>query len=146
VATTYPTDDRVIADVVATDTPYRADDRGTTASITIPQHVTLRGDWRDPDQGSGPYGTVVLASPAPGGETDPGLFRIGERRDRRPNRVLPGPVSDEPPAAGVRASAAQRNPITLGLRTSLRRGVPDQDRGVAAACARIPAARVQQDR
>jgi hypothetical protein len=107
VTTTYPTDDLVIANVVATLAPYDADKSGlqdatkaiqsaltachqagggvvwlpagkylVTSSIFIPQHVTLRGDWRDPDQGSGSYGTVVVARPPPGGETDAGLFRI----------------------------------------------------------------------
>ena len=47
-----------------------------TGSIHIPAHVTLRGDWRDPDQGSGSYGTVILAETPPGSEDDPGLFRI----------------------------------------------------------------------
>jgi hypothetical protein len=47
-----------------------------TASIHIPAHVTLRGDWRDPDQGSGSYGTVILAETPAGGENDPGLFRV----------------------------------------------------------------------
>jgi hypothetical protein len=45
-------------------------------SLSIPPHVTLRGDWRDPDSGSGRYGTVILATVPSGGETDPGLFRI----------------------------------------------------------------------
>jgi hypothetical protein len=47
-----------------------------SSSIHIPAHVTLRGDWRDPDLGSGSYGTVILAETPPGGENDPGLFRI----------------------------------------------------------------------
>jgi Pectate lyase superfamily protein len=47
-----------------------------TGSIHIPAHVTLRGDWRDPDQGTGTYGTVILAEVPSGGENDPGLFRI----------------------------------------------------------------------
>jgi hypothetical protein len=33
-----------------------------TGSIHIYNHVTLRGDWRDPDVGSGSYGTVILAN------------------------------------------------------------------------------------
>jgi hypothetical protein len=48
-----------------------------SGSVYIPPHVTLRGDWRDPDHGAGPYGTVVLATPPSGGDTDPGLLRIG---------------------------------------------------------------------
>ncbi|GCE14027.1 hypothetical protein KTT_38860 [Tengunoibacter tsumagoiensis] len=47
-----------------------------TGSIIIPPHCTLRGDWRNPDAGSGSYGTVILANVASGSETDPGLFRI----------------------------------------------------------------------
>ncbi len=47
-----------------------------SASIHIPAHVTLRGDWRDPDLGSGSYGTVIMAETSPGDENDPGLFRI----------------------------------------------------------------------
>lgn len=31
-----------------------------TSSITVPAFVTLRGDWQDPDEGSG-YGTVIIA-------------------------------------------------------------------------------------
>jgi hypothetical protein len=46
------------------------------ASIAIPPHVTLRGDWRDPDVGHGSYGTVIVADVPSGGESDPGLFRI----------------------------------------------------------------------
>ncbi len=47
-----------------------------TSSISIPPHVTLRGDRRDPDRGLGSYGTLILADVPSGGETDPGLFRI----------------------------------------------------------------------
>jgi hypothetical protein len=47
-----------------------------TGSIHIPAHVTLRGDWRDPDVGKGSYGTVIVAEVPSGSEKDPGLFRI----------------------------------------------------------------------
>lgn len=47
-----------------------------SGSIHIPAHVTLRGDWHDPDQGTGSYGTVILAEVPTGSESDPGLFRI----------------------------------------------------------------------
>jgi hypothetical protein len=47
-----------------------------TGSIIIPPHTTLRGDWRDPDRGSGSYGTVILAVVSPGESTDPSLFRV----------------------------------------------------------------------
>lgn len=47
-----------------------------TGSIHIKNHVTLRGDRRDPDVDTGGYGTVVLADVSPGGELDAGLFRI----------------------------------------------------------------------
>lgn len=107
VSTTYPTDDLVVASLVATNAPFLADptgarDAGTaiqqalddcrlagggvvwlpagtyrvSASISIPPHVTLRGDWRDPDSGSGAYGTVIVATVPSGSETDAGLFRI----------------------------------------------------------------------
>ncbi|MFD0711490.1 glycosyl hydrolase family 28-related protein [Paenibacillus sp. GCM10027626] len=48
-----------------------------TSSIIVREHVTLRGDWRDPDVGSGSYGTVIMANVASGSAGDPGLFRIG---------------------------------------------------------------------
>lgn len=47
-----------------------------TASLHIPPHVTLRGDWRDPDLGAGRYGAVILADVPSGPDTAPGLFRI----------------------------------------------------------------------
>jgi hypothetical protein len=47
-----------------------------TASLHIPPHVTLRGDWRDPDKGAGRYGAVILADVPPGPDSAPGLFRI----------------------------------------------------------------------
>ncbi len=47
-----------------------------TSSITIPPHVTLRGDRRDPDVGRGSYGTLIVADVPSGGEDDPGLLRI----------------------------------------------------------------------
>ncbi|MFD0711488.1 glycosyl hydrolase family 28-related protein [Paenibacillus sp. GCM10027626] len=46
-------------------------------TIDIRNHVTLRGDRRDPDKGSGSYGAVIMAYAGKDGtETDPGLFRI----------------------------------------------------------------------
>jgi len=46
-------------------------------SIHVRNHVTLRGDWRDPDSGTGSYGTVIMAYAGKnGGPSDPGLFRI----------------------------------------------------------------------
>ncbi|MFD0711467.1 glycosyl hydrolase family 28-related protein [Paenibacillus sp. GCM10027626] len=46
-------------------------------SIQVRNHVTLRGDWRDPDSGSGSYGTLIMAYAGKnGGQSDPGLFRI----------------------------------------------------------------------
>ncbi len=47
-----------------------------TGSIFIPEHVTLRGDRRDPDAGKGGYGTVIMADVPPGTADAPGLFRI----------------------------------------------------------------------
>jgi len=70
-----------------------------TGSIHIYNHVTLRGDWRDPDSGSGSYGTVVLANVPSGGESDPGLFRIWGSAGVKgltvyyPNQSMPNPTS-----------------------------------------------------
>jgi hypothetical protein len=47
-----------------------------TSSIFIPEHVTLRGDWRDPDAGKGSYGAVIMAGVPTGPADAPGLFRI----------------------------------------------------------------------
>lgn len=47
-----------------------------TNTIKIPSFVTLKGDWRDPDSGSGSYGTVVKAMVA-SGDSGPTLFQIG---------------------------------------------------------------------
>ena len=91
--TVYPTQDLIVADVVATDGIYGADSSGAidstnaiiraladcskngggtvylpaghykvSSTITIPSQVTLRGDRRDPDEGSGDYGTVIVAN------------------------------------------------------------------------------------
>lgn len=47
-----------------------------TDSLSIPAHVTLRGDWQDPDSGTD-YGTVIVAD-VPSSELElPGLIRIG---------------------------------------------------------------------
>lgn len=37
-----------------------------TGTLYVKAFVTLRGDWRDPDTGSGSYGTVILAEVAQG--------------------------------------------------------------------------------
>ena len=47
-----------------------------TNTIYVKSFVTLRGDWRDPDNGSGSYGTVISAQVAPG-ISGPVLFQIG---------------------------------------------------------------------
>jgi len=107
VTPTHPTDDLVVATLVATAAPYKADPKGiqdataaiqkalddtravgggvvwlpagkykVSGSIYIPPHVTLRGDWRDPDVGAGGYGTVILAMVPSGDASAHGLFRI----------------------------------------------------------------------
>ena len=69
-----------------------------TGSIHIYNHVTLRGDWRDPDVGSGSYGTVIMASPATGADSNPGLFRIWGSAGVKgltvfyPNQTMPTPL------------------------------------------------------
>ena len=130
ITTTFPTDDLVVASLVATDPPYRADRKGqqdstnaieaalmdcyragggvvwlpaggyrVSSSLYVPPHVTLRGDRRDPDTGSGSYGTVILAVVPSGGETDPGLFRISGSAGVNgltifyPNQSISNPVS-----------------------------------------------------
>ncbi|MFE4670464.1 discoidin domain-containing protein [Streptomyces sp. NPDC056716] len=47
-----------------------------TDTLEISSFCTLRGDHRDPDQGSGGYGTVLSAD-LPSGEDGPALLRIG---------------------------------------------------------------------
>lgn len=47
-----------------------------TGTINVLSFVTLRGDWRDPDVGSGSYGTVISAQIA-SGDAGPVLFQIG---------------------------------------------------------------------
>lgn len=48
-----------------------------TKSINIPTHVTLRGDWKDPDLVSnGDYGTIIIADVASTTAEFPGLFRL----------------------------------------------------------------------
>ncbi|GIJ63965.1 hypothetical protein Vau01_114810 [Virgisporangium aurantiacum] len=47
-----------------------------TGTVEVPAFCTLRGDRRDPDEGGGPYGTVVSAD-LPAGDDGPVLFRIG---------------------------------------------------------------------
>jgi hypothetical protein len=70
-----------------------------TGSIYVPPHVTLRGDWRDPDSGSGSYGTVVLADVPSGGEADHGLIRISGSAGVKgltvyyPNQSATSPIS-----------------------------------------------------
>jgi hypothetical protein len=46
-----------------------------SSTLYVRAFVTLRGDWRDPDSGSGSYGTVIRAELA-SGETSPVLFEI----------------------------------------------------------------------
>lgn len=45
-----------------------------SSQIIIPAHVTLRGDWQDPDTGTS-YGTVIMAN-VPSGEYGKALFSI----------------------------------------------------------------------
>lgn len=47
-----------------------------SGTLQVKAFVTLRGDWRDPDNGSGSYGTVISANLA-SGDNGPTLFRIG---------------------------------------------------------------------
>jgi len=46
-----------------------------SSTLYVRAFVTLRGDWRDPDSGSGSYGTVIRAELA-SSETGPVLFEI----------------------------------------------------------------------
>ena len=47
-----------------------------TSFITVSEHVTIRGDWNDPDAPdfNGDYGTVILAKPQPQELTEVGKF------------------------------------------------------------------------
>ena len=103
----YPTDDTVLADIVAAEAPYHADATGqtdctealqnaiddcarngggtvflpagrylVTGSVYIKPFVTLRGDWRDPDEGTD-YGTVIVARPESTEQKCPALFEVG---------------------------------------------------------------------
>jgi hypothetical protein len=103
----YPTDDLVVATVVATKPPYNADASGNmeaapaiqkalddchqlgggvvwlpvgryklSSGLTVPPHCTLRGEWRDPDTGSGAYGAVLMATVPSGGELETPLVGI----------------------------------------------------------------------
>ncbi len=47
-----------------------------TRTLEVRNFVTLRGDWRDPDKGSGGYGTVLSAE-LPSGDEGPVLLKIG---------------------------------------------------------------------
>ncbi|MEU9337716.1 glycosyl hydrolase family 28-related protein [Streptomyces sp. NPDC048290] len=47
-----------------------------TDTLEIPSFCTLRGDRRDPDRGSGGYGTVLVAD-LPSGADGPALLRVG---------------------------------------------------------------------
>ncbi|NJP45256.1 discoidin domain-containing protein [Actinacidiphila epipremni] len=47
-----------------------------TTTVEVPAFCSLRGDRRDPDHGSGGYGTVISAD-LPAGADGPVLFRIG---------------------------------------------------------------------
>jgi hypothetical protein len=70
-----------------------------TSSIHIYNHVTLRGDWRNPDVGSGNYGTVIMANVASGPDSNPGLFRIWGSAGAKgftvyyPNQSVPNPTA-----------------------------------------------------
>lgn len=70
-----------------------------SSSIYVKNHVTLRGDWRNPDSGTGGYGAVILANVASGNATDPGLFRIGGSAGVKgltvyyPNQSVASPVA-----------------------------------------------------
>ena len=107
VDTVYPTEDIVVADIVATEAPYSADAAGETdvsavlqralndcaaagggtvflpagryrlcSPLYIPQFVTLRGDWQDPEEGND-YGTLLIAD-VPGSDAmTPGLITVG---------------------------------------------------------------------
>ena len=52
-----------------------ADTYKVSSTLYVRAFVTLRGDRRDPDSGSGSYGTVIRAELA-SGETGPVLFEI----------------------------------------------------------------------
>ncbi|MFJ5262435.1 discoidin domain-containing protein [Streptomyces sp. NPDC088387] len=105
VRTRYPTDAPVVADFDARDygadasgrkdatkaiqrALYDCQDAGggtvwlpagtyrVTDTLEVHSFCTLRGDHRDPDRGSGGYGTVVFAD-LPSGDDSPALFRVG---------------------------------------------------------------------
>ncbi|QUQ62561.1 glycosyl hydrolase family 28-related protein [Kutzneria sp. CA-103260] len=103
IKTKYPTADPVIADFVVSGADpngvkdstkalqaalYDCYDAGggtvwlpdgtyrVTDTVEVPAFCTLRGDRRDPDHGSGSYGTVISAD-LPSGDNGPVLFRIG---------------------------------------------------------------------
>lgn len=107
VETVYPTEDVVIADIVATEAPYNADLTGEAdvsaalqqamndcaaagggtvflpagryrlcSPLSIPQFVTLRGDWQDPDEGTD-YGTLLIADVPSSDAMTPGLITVG---------------------------------------------------------------------
>ena len=104
--TVYPTEDVVVADIIAADLPYGADPSGeadstkaiqaalddcaangggtvwlpagrykVTGNIYIPQFVTLRGDYQDPDDGT-EYGTIIIADVESSDAMTPGLITI----------------------------------------------------------------------
>ncbi|MCD9026191.1 discoidin domain-containing protein [Cohnella silvisoli] len=69
-----------------------------TDSLSIPAHVTLRGDWQDPDAGTN-YGTVIMANVPSSTLELPGLIRIGGSGGLKgvtiyyPNQSAASPVS-----------------------------------------------------
>ena len=107
VETVYPTEDIVVADIVATEAPYNIDAAGEAdvsavlqqamndcaaagggtvflpagryrlcSPLSIPQFVTLRGDWQDPDEGTD-YGTLLIADVPSSDAMTPGLITVG---------------------------------------------------------------------
>lgn len=105
ISTRYPTDDPVVADFDVRDhgadaggrtdataavqaALYDCQDAGggtvwmgagtyrISTTVEIPPFCSLRGDRRDPDHGSGSYGTVISADLPPGAD-GPVLFRVG---------------------------------------------------------------------
>lgn len=47
-----------------------------TGSVTVDNYITIAGDWRDPDECSGNYGTVIVADVPFSAQLTSGLFRL----------------------------------------------------------------------